>query len=209
MKKALGELGKGVHEIRGGTTFERDHYLALSQNNPRFSLLDWDKLNHQTAKRLSNLDGIQMEVANQDVSKYLASTRLSTFTKVDAKKDGTHEWRMQAWCAAFVNWCLRESGVKPLKSACAADWLKFGTPIQHAEKGAIIVLKPSPQWEVKGGSGHVAFFGGVEGSHIWILGGNQSRKVSWIKKDVGAVRGYHWPKGVGDLKAKVQTTESA
>jgi uncharacterized protein (TIGR02594 family) len=194
MKVALGELGKGIHEIPGGKNFEAEHFRALSENNPRYSLLDWNKINRQFAKRLTGIDGMQMEVENIEVSKYLASTTIDKHTKVDTKKDGGHEWRMQAWCAAFVNWCLLQSGVKPLGSARAADWLKFGTPVEDPDPGAVAILKPSPQWEVKGGSGHAAFFGGYEGDKVWILGGNQSRRVSWISKPSDRIVGFRWPK---------------
>jgi uncharacterized protein (TIGR02594 family) len=210
MKIALNELGKGVHEIRGDKSFADHFYLALSQNNPRFSLLDWNKIDHDIAEKTANtFGGTLMVPSNPDVMKYLRSTRLDTFTKrtTSKKHPDIHEWRMQAWCAAFVNWCLMQAKVNPLRSASAAAWIKFGRPVLHPGRGAIAVFKPSKAWEVQGGSGHVAFFGGVEGDKIWILGGNQNHgRVTWSRHEKENLRGYRWPEDRGDFPLK--TTSS-
>jgi uncharacterized protein (TIGR02594 family) len=200
MNVALAECGKGVKENPADKEFERQFYLSLAQHNSRLSLLDWNKVDHEIAKKVADQNGpLLMERGNPDVSKYLRSTHLDHLTKRDAVVDKRshetidHEWRMQAWCAAFVNWCLLKVNVKPLGSARAADWLSFGTPLHHPSRGAIVVVAPSAATNAKGGSGHVAFFGGVEGSQIWMLGGNQHREVCWMKKSVKSVRGYRWP----------------
>jgi uncharacterized protein (TIGR02594 family) len=110
---------------------------------------------------------------------------------------------MLAWCAAFVNWCLTKAGVRPLGSAWAADWLTFGTDVTTSPpRGAIVVVKPSAATNAKGGSGHVAFYGGTEGDQIWIFGGNQLRRVCWMKKPTDSVRGYRWPCPVGDFQGR-------
>jgi uncharacterized protein (TIGR02594 family) len=201
MRVALGEYEAGVSEIPGAKNFEQEFLFSLSQNHPRYTLLNWNKVDRQITKRVVDLEGESlMRIANPTVSKYLQSTHLKVLTKLVNHKNGTHEWRMQAWCAAFVNWCLLQSDVKPLGSATAAAWLKFGNAVLHPHRGAIVVLKPSPAWEVQGGSGHVAFFGGREGGKIWILGGNQGRKVCWEQKSHDQVRGFRWPKAVlGDF----------
>jgi uncharacterized protein (TIGR02594 family) len=205
MKVALAEYGKGVKENPADKDFERQFYLSLAQHNSRFSLLDWNKLDHEIAKKVADQSGpLLMEGGNADVSKYLRSTHLDHLTRRDtvavngSHKTIDHEWRMQAWCAAFVNWCLLQVSVKPLGSARAADWLRFGTPIHHPSRGAIVVVAPSSATNAKGGSGHVAFFGGFEGSQIWMLGGNQHREVCWMQQSVKSVRGYRWPVSLGD-----------
>jgi uncharacterized protein (TIGR02594 family) len=108
---------------------------------------------------------------------------------------------MQAWCAAFVNWCLIQARIKPLGSARAADWLKFGLNVDAApQRGAIVITKPSAATNQAGGSGHVAFYGGIEGRQIWIFGGNQHRQVCWMQKDKSSVGGYRWPVVLGDFE---------
>lgn len=205
MRVALNQLG--VKEVPADRTFEREFYSSLAVHNPRFSLLDWNRLDHEVAKKVADSSGsILMETGNPTVATYLRSTHLSTVTRRDVTEDKKthhevdHEWRMMAWCAAFVNWCLLQVNVKPLGSARAADWLKFGTPVLRPLRGAIVVVAPSAATNAKGGSGHVAFFGGSVGDDVWILGGNQHRSVCWMKKPSKSVRGYRWPRILGDFE---------
>ena len=37
---------------------------------------------------------------------------------------------------------------------------------------------------------------------VWLLEGNQSRKVSWMRKNKSSVKGYRWPEIVGDFPAE-------
>jgi uncharacterized protein (TIGR02594 family) len=148
-----------------------------------------------------------MELGNPDIDKYCRSVRKRPdhLTRKDILHDkkGTpigHEWRMQAWCAAFVNWCLIEAGVKPLGSARAAYWLKFGLKVDAVPpRGAIVITKPSAATNHAGGSGHVALYGGPEGGKSGFSAGNQHRKVCWMRKDK-SVRGHGWPGVLGDFQ---------
>jgi uncharacterized protein (TIGR02594 family) len=90
------------------------------------------------------------------------------------------------WCAAFVNSVLEESNIPsnrshryPLTARAFLDW---GTAIERSkiEPGDIVIFpRGNIPWQ-----GHVGFFlrkqeiNGVE--HWWILGGNQSNKVSVV-----------------------------
>ena len=62
------------------------------------------------------------------------------------------------WCAAFVSFCMEKSGNElvashNLRSALAADWLKWGMTITEPTWGAVCVLHPL----VRDSSGHVGF----------------------------------------------------
>jgi uncharacterized protein (TIGR02594 family) len=87
------------------------------------------------------------------------------------------------WCAAFVNWCLREAGIEGTFSAQARSFLKWGLtiPLEKIQAGDIVVFARGNNST----SGHVAFF--LEWSErnaherkncMNIIGGNQSNRVS-------------------------------
>jgi uncharacterized protein (TIGR02594 family) len=104
-----------------------------------------------------------------------------------------------AWCASFVNWVLREAGYAGTRSAAAASFLDWGTTLQTGREGAIVVVKHTTSGN-RGSTGstsgnHVGFFLSQSGSHISILGGNQSDqvKVSNFSLSSFSVRGYRWP----------------
>lgn len=75
------------------------------------------------------------------------------------------------WCASFVNWVMKNSGVTPKNSARALDWLKWGKRLgkKNPAYGSIAVI----DWG--NGSGHVGFVVGKAGSNIRLLGGNQGK----------------------------------
>jgi len=86
------------------------------------------------------------------------------------------------WCAAFVNAVLEESGIPsnndhkyPLTARAFLDW---GTKVSEPKAGDIVVFPRGNQ----GWQGHVGFYlrtievNGTE--YYYILGGNQSNKVS-------------------------------
>lgn len=85
-----------------------------------------------------------------------------------------------SWCAAFVNWSLEQAGIKGTGSGLARSFQKWGTAITNGSEqtGDIVVFwRESP----KSWKGHVAFFVRRVGSHVEVLGGNQSNKVSLAK----------------------------
>jgi uncharacterized protein (TIGR02594 family) len=99
---------------------------------------------------------------------------LKELTGVDPKRT--------EWCAAFANAVLEESGIKsnndhkyPLTARAFLDW---GVAVKTPEPGDIVVFPRGNQ----GWQGHVGFFlketilNGVH--YYYILGGNQSNKVS-------------------------------
>jgi uncharacterized protein (TIGR02594 family) len=81
-----------------------------------------------------------------------------------------------AWCASFVNWCLKKAIIDGTNSARARSFLTWGVAVslEEAERGDIVVLSRGTNVQF----GHVGFFAGQEGKSVLVLGGNQSNKVS-------------------------------
>lgn len=105
-------------------------------------------------------------------------------TRLRAKADEV------AWCAAFVCWCLEQEGVASTRSAAARSYATYGRP-SDIVPGAILYFAPSDP--DAGGTGHVGFCDRVEGSRVWLLGGNQRNRVGSDPRDVAKVAAARWP----------------
>lgn len=88
------------------------------------------------------------------------------------------------WCAAFVNWCLIQSGHVGTDHPGARSfaWNRKGQFLRlpGPARGAIGVIRRDPPavedgWE--SGPGHVGFVTAFTPTHVTLLGGNQSRTV--------------------------------
>ena len=107
-----------------------------------------------------------------------------------------------AWCGAFVNWCLEEvgiDGVEPTKDnhpARALSWRNFGERVDEPFYGAIAT-------KTRKGGGHVGFVVGVspEGQ-VLILGGNQGDAVTIRAYDHSVLK-FNYPTGYTKRKAPV------
>ena len=95
-----------------------------------------------------------------------------------------------AWCSAFVNGVLEESGVAGTGKANARSWLQWGKPIDVPRFGCVTVL-----WRTRKDSanGHVAFFVADFGSSILLLGGNQKNAVRFDLYPKLRLLGHRWP----------------
>lgn len=97
------------------------------------------------------------------------------------------------WCSAFVNWCMKQSGIRGTNSARALSWTTWGVSCEP-KPGAVVVTKGSKYR-------HVAFVESVNGK-LKMLGGNQQKaggggaynqvSLSSINKKI--VVAYRWPK---------------
>jgi uncharacterized protein (TIGR02594 family) len=124
---------------------------------------------------------------NQRILQYLATTTI--WSDLAARRDETH------WCAAFVNWCLKEAGIKGTGLANARSFLnwKDGIQLDHPILGCIVVLwRNAPDSE----EGHIGLYAG-DGAEttLEMLGGNQGNRVSIKEQSRNKVLGYFWPKG--------------
>ncbi len=80
------------------------------------------------------------------------------------------------WCAAFVGAVLGEIGLPNTGSLLARSYEDYGTEVSIADaiQGDIVVLqRGSSSWQ-----GHVGFFHKLEGSKVYLLGGNQRDQVN-------------------------------
>lgn len=89
-----------------------------------------------------------------------------------------HSWVRDdetAWCAAFVNWCLKKAGLAQTGKLNARSFLTYGTPTKTPEVGDLVVL-----WRIRkdGPFGHVGFYIKQTHDRVYVLGGNQSNAVN-------------------------------
>ena len=139
------------------------------------------------------------EAANVDANDPGSKDRiLNYFTATDHGRPSA----IEAWCGAFVAFCLKQSGNPtaaasiPKGAALAANWVNWGAPLpidpSKIPQGAVIVLAPQPG--TTGSSGHVGFF--VEftqgGQKVKLLGGNQSHKVTRTEFAASGIRAARW-----------------
>lgn len=80
-----------------------------------------------------------------------------------------------AWCAAFVNWVLKKSGLKGTGSLAARSFLNYGKRTDAPQIGDLAVF-----WRISRNSafGHVAFYIAHDKRFVYVLGGNQSNAVN-------------------------------
>jgi uncharacterized protein (TIGR02594 family) len=93
------------------------------------------------------------------------------------------------WCASFVEWCLREAGLRGTGSAAARSYEDWGVFLDKPVLGAIVTF-------TRPGGGHVGFYMGQRDGQWLILGGNQSNRVSIAPYDPSRMTSIRWPSGV-------------
>lgn len=95
-----------------------------------------------------------------------------------------------AWCAAFANAMLEQSGYPGSKSLAARSFLNWGKPVAKPYPGCIVVFwRGSPRgWE-----GHVGFYLSERGDKIKVLGGNQGNAVTAQDYPRSQLLGYREP----------------
>lgn len=145
---------------------------------------------------------------------------LEYFAATATKKKG--QWtESNSWCSAFVNWCMRQSGIVGTHSAMARSWLHWrnGEKLDQPRIGAVVVFPRPPD----PGQGHVAIVWNIRDNHLDVLGGNQgahaakaalheaavSSHVSIAHRKVGTALGYFWPKNFPDPDAGSRTAAGA
>lgn len=95
-----------------------------------------------------------------------------------------------AWCAAFVQWCLKQCGIEGTGKPNARSYLDYGAHTDLPAFGDLVVFKRGLLWW----QGHVAFFVRFEGTadapRIIVRGGNQNNRVSDQARKVTDVIAY-------------------
>lgn len=81
-----------------------------------------------------------------------------------------------AWCAAFVNATLEQTGVESTGALNARSYLDWGQEVTEPQRGDVAVFS---RGDPNGWQGHVGFFDGYnDDGTIRVLGGNQSDAVN-------------------------------
>lgn len=100
-----------------------------------------------------------------------------------------------AWCAAFVNAVLGESGRTGTDSLMARSFLKYGKESKQPTEGDIVVLT---RGNPNGPYGHVGFYAGRdEDGNVKVLGGNQGGGVNVRSFPESQVLGFRKPPEAG------------
>jgi uncharacterized protein (TIGR02594 family) len=117
-------------------------------------------------------------LTNPQIEKYFS------FTKYPFRNDE------DPWCAAFVTYCLENSGIKSTKSASAKSYLNWGHELEEPRLGCVVVLARGndPRF------GHVGFFIKEDSITVDVLGGNQKNSVCVMKFLKNKILSYRWPK---------------
>jgi uncharacterized protein (TIGR02594 family) len=100
-----------------------------------------------------------------------------------------------AWCSAFVNWCFAQLQMPRTHSLAARSWLDYGRGRNDYRFGSVIVLwrgAPLPA-SIKNAPGHVGFVERWDGENVYVLGGNQSNRVSIKPYPHSRVLSVRWP----------------
>lgn len=92
-----------------------------------------------------------------------------------------------SWCAAYVNWCLKQAHRKGTNKANARSFLDWGDIVLTPKKGDIVIF-----WRVSktGWQGHVGFFVEETKDYILVLGGNQNNEVNFSHCKKSQLLGY-------------------
>ncbi|WP_312222564.1 TIGR02594 family protein [Rhizobium rhizoryzae] len=91
-----------------------------------------------------------------------------------------------AWCAAFANAAIIQSGGQGTGSNLASSFMDWGMGTKNPQPGDIVVLKP----QSAGSSGHVGFLASYGNGKVQIFGGNQSNGVNVQTYDASEVRAF-------------------
>jgi uncharacterized protein (TIGR02594 family) len=101
-----------------------------------------------------------------------------------------------AWCSAFANAMMYESGINGTKSLMAKSWLKWsgGVKTLTPKFGDIVVFNRGNNPAL----GHVAFFISWDDDYVTVIGGNQGAvgEVSVARLRRSAVAGFIHPHAV-------------
>src|SRR5262245_57602695 len=138
MTFALQELDKHVREIADHRRLKSEilRSAAIARTQTRYHLLDWDRITQQSVRTLGAAARMVTEVRNPEIAKYFEGLRTDPARdkkgrswSVSPVTETETGWDVTAWCAAFVNWCLKQAGAPRLDYATAASWLRLGTPL--------------------------------------------------------------------------------
>lgn len=95
-----------------------------------------------------------------------------------------------SWCSSFVAFVFESSGIRSTKSKTAASWATWGFEVPPRQFAVVFFDKKDPD---AGGSGHVGICLGISKNELYLLGGNQSNRVSIATRKLADVKTWRWP----------------
>jgi len=104
-------------------------------------------------------------------------------TSLKAKDDET------PYCSSFLNWCMKQSGIKGTNSAASRSWLNWGIELKTPRYGCIVIIWRGTKNST---SGHVGIWLGETETSIKILGANQNNKVCIANFNKNRLLSYRW-----------------
>lgn len=121
------------------------------------------------------------DVDNVRIIEYQRATRLDE----QALGDET------AWCAAFVSWCLEQSGAKNPRFAMAKNYLLYADPVkpEDAQFGDILIFRRGKDSR----HAHVCFYVLDTGDGYEVLGGNTRNSVRYAHESKADLLGIRRP----------------
>lgn len=95
------------------------------------------------------------------------------------------------WCGLFMTVVARRAGkTPPVKPLWALNWQKFGEDGGQPELGdTLVFIRQTPT----GVAGHVGLYIGEDAAAYHVLGGNQSNRVCFARKDKDRIRAIRQP----------------
>ena len=127
------------------------------------------------------------ELGQKEIRGRRDNARIMSYYRASGHNEISHD--EVPWCAAFVGACLERSGIAGTGSLLARSYLKWGLEATSPRIGAIAVLSRGRNPR----QGHVGFLIGEDDKQIWLLGGNQSDRVSVAAYDKKRLLGLRWP----------------
>lgn len=138
----------------------------------------------------------EREMGISEVSGSPDNPRIVEYLKTTPNANQTDE---EAWCSAFVNWCIEQANLQGTGDAKARSWLNWGTSLAEPRQGCIAVLKRGSNPS----KGHVGFYittvetqesgsVGFQIGSLALLGGNQGNRVTVSSYSPERLLGWRW-----------------
>lgn len=81
------------------------------------------------------------------------------------------------WCAAFVNWCLKQAEIDGTRSAAARSFLSWGETRERRAGAIVVVKRKAGRTSITASGYHVGFYVSGSARAIRLIGGNQGDAV--------------------------------
>ena len=163
--------------------------LSLYQNTPQNFVQNYLRLDYTFETNRSNVDFSHwMLFAEGELGQKQISPGNNPAIIGYHSTTGKFKNDETAWCSSFVNWSLKQVGIKGTNSAAAFSWQKWGQKLDRPAYGAIAIMKYS----------HVGFVAGInKDGRIILLGGNQGRpgSVNYSPNSLNDVLMFVYPSG--------------